>query len=306
MKINNRKKINSKIITAITLTVILISLIVFISIKHYQINLNKEKTTNTQKVEENIKEENTKQENTKQENIKPEEIIEENIIKEEINTNKNTNSTISNNEKENNIVKNEIEKENIKNPNNTRTFGNNVAFIGDSRTQAFLMYAGLKDVKDYTNIGLMVDTAITKKFITNDNGEKITILEDLKNKNIDTIYIMLGINELGWVYSSVFIKEYEKLIDKIQEIKPNCEIIVQSIIPVTKNKSDKDNTYNNGRIKEYNTLIKEMADRKNIKFIDLVPVLTDENGNLPEEASTDGIHLNKKYCLKWLECLKSN
>ena len=168
------------------------------------------------------------------------------------------------------------------------------------------MYAGLKDVKDYTNIGLMVDTAITKKFITNDNGEKITILEDLKNKNIDTIYIMLGINELGWVYSSVFIKEYEKLIDKIQEIKPNCEIIVQSIIPVTKNKSDKDNTYNNGRIKEYNTLIKEMADRKNIKFIDLVPVLTDENGNLPEEASTDGIHLNKKYCLKWLECLKSN
>ena len=45
---------------------------------------------------------------------------------------------------------------------------------------------------------------------------------------------------------------------------------------------------------------------QNINFIDLVPVLTDENGNLLEEASTDGIHLNKKYCLKWLECLKSN
>ena len=168
------------------------------------------------------------------------------------------------------------------------------------------MYAGLKDVKDYTNIGLMVDTAITKKFITDSRGEKITILDDLAYSNIDTVYIMLGINELGWVYSSIFIQKYEELIDKIHEIKPNCEVIVQSIIPVTKTKSDNDAIYNNPKIVEYNKLIKEMADRKNIQYIDLVPVLADENGNLPEDASTDGIHLNKEYCLKWLDCLQNN
>lgn len=192
------------------------------------------------------------------------------------------------------------------NTGNKKEFGSNVAFIGDSRTQAFLMYAGLKDVKDYTNIGLMVDTAITKKFITNSRGEKITILDDLAYSNIDTIYIMLGINELGWVYSSIFIQKYEELIDKIHEIKPNCEVIVQSIIPVTKTKSDNDAIYNNPKIVEYNKLIKEMADRKNIQYIDLVPVLADENCNLPEDASIDGIHLNKEYCLKWLECLQNN
>ena len=192
------------------------------------------------------------------------------------------------------------------NTGNKKEFGSNVAFIGDSRTQAFLMYAGLKDVTDYTNIGLMVDTAITKKFITNSRGEKITILDDLAYSNIDTVYIMLGINELGWVYSSIFIQKYEELIDKIHEIKPNCEVIVQSIIPVTKTKSDNDAIYNNPKIVEYNKLIKEMADRKNIQYIDLVPVLADENGNLPEDASTDGIHLNKEYCLKWLECLQNN
>ena len=168
------------------------------------------------------------------------------------------------------------------------------------------MYTGLNNVTDYTNIGLMVDTAVTKKIVTNSSGEKITLLEDLKYKNIDTIYIMLGINELGWVYSSIFIKNYEELIDKIKEIKPDCEIILQSIIPVTKTKSDNDSIYNNNRITEYNTLIKEMANRKKIKFIDLVPVLADESGNLPENASPDGIHLNKEYCLKWLEYLKNN
>ncbi len=198
--------------------------------------------------------------------------------------------------------------ENVINIDNkeTRSFGSNVAFIGDSRTQAFLMYAGLKDVVDYTNVGLMVDTAITKKFITNKKGEKITILEDLKTKNVDTIYIMLGINELGWVYSSIFIEKYEELIDSIKKIKPNCEIIIQSIIPVTKTRSDSDNIYNNKKINEYNALIKEMADKKGIEYINLVPVLSDINGNLPEDASPDGIHLNKEYCLKWLECLKNN
>ena len=241
----------------------------------------------------------------------------DNSVQKEINDieNRNTSNMVADNELQNdiddNILQSKIEdnellKEDIDKTNNNknREFGNNVAFIGDSRTQAFLMYAGLKDVNDYTNIGLMVDTAITKKFITDSNGEKITILEDMKNKNIDTIYIMLGINELGWIYSSIFIKEYENLIDKIREIKPNCEIIVQSIIPITKTKSDSDSIYNNEKIKEYNTLIKEMTNRKKVKFIDLVPELADKNGNLPEDASPDGIHLNKKYCLKWLECLK--
>lgn len=228
----------------------------------------------------------------------------------------NTETKIVSNEEENNIIldnsikdvqniiaTNDTENKNTDNSNSIRTFGENVAFIGDSRTQAFLMYAGLKDVQDYTNVGLMVDTAITKKFITNDDGEKITILDDLKKRNINTIYIMLGINELGWIYSEIFINKYEELINKIYEVKPNCEIILQSIIPVTATKSKNDKVYNN-KILEYNKLIKDMADRKGIKYIDLCPALTDENGCLPEEASTDGIHLNKEYCIKWLNCLK--
>lgn len=244
--------------------------------------------------------------------------IVENIINIDNSFNENiinidNNETIKNNNKTNTVnndISNEIAEQipekpvKVSNNKEIRNFGSNVAFIGDSRTQAFLMYAGLKDVVDYTNVGLMVDTAISKKFITNKHGEKITILEDLKTKNIDTIYIMLGINELGWVYNSIFIEKYEELIDSIKEIKPNCEIIIQSIIPVTKTKSDNDDIYNNQKINEYNVLIKEMAEKKRIEYINLLPALSDTNGNLPEDASPDGIHLNKEYCLKWLDCLK--
>ncbi len=297
MKTNdNVKKGNIKIFIFIIILITIILLLISLSLTKILIsNLNKEKIDNIDIKEESAIIENTKKtENT---------TIEQNII-EIVNTNE-TQNNIADKEID---IKEESTKESVNKPSNnkTREFKENVAFIGDSRTQAFLMYTGLTNVTDYTNIGLMVDTAITKKIVTNSNGEKITLLEDLKYKNIDTVYIMLGVNELGWVYSSIFIKDYEELIDKIKEIKPDCEVILQSIIPVTKTKSDNDSIYNNNRIKEYNTLIKEMANRKKVKFIDLVPILTDENGNLPENASPDGIHLNKEYCLKWLEYLKNN
>lgn len=288
---NPYRRNNFKVfIFILTFVIIMILLTLFTLTKAFTPNSSKEKIISANEVENNTIPKNTN-------NI----IIMENI-----------NPIVDNEETQNNIVNNEIDIKNenvedtIEEPNNNKKFGSNVAFIGNSRTQAFLMYTGLNDVIDYTNVGLMVDTAITKKFITNDEGEKITILEDLENRNIDTVYIMLGINELGWVYSSIFIKNYEELIDKIREVKPDCEIIIQSIIPVTKTKSDNDSIYNNKKISEYNALIKEMSDRKKIKFVNLVPVLADENGNLPENASPDGVHLNKEYCLKWLECLKNN
>lgn len=283
MSKHSKKRKNFNKIIAIILIVIVASVILAISTE----------ITSKETMSQNIQ------------NVTSQEIqnMKDNIILQENNELENT---ISNKTAQNNVVYNEVEEKPTSNTSENRKFGNNVAFIGDSRTQAFLMYAGLKDVQDYTNIGLMVDTAVTKKFITNKKGEKITILEDLTTKNIDTIYIMLGINELGWIYSDIFIKEYENLIDKILKVKPNCEIIVQSIIPVTKTKSEGDSIYNNARIAEYNNLIKDMANRKGIKYIDLCPVLADRSGNLPEEASTDGIHLNKAYCQKWLKCLKDN
>lgn len=189
---------------------------------------------------------------------------------------------------------------------NDNEFDSTVAFIGDSRTQGFIMYNGLKEVQDYSYIGLMVDTAVTKKFVKTDDGNKITLLEDMKNKNIKKVYIMLGVNELGWSYPEVFKLKYGELIDSIREVKPDCKIYLQSIIPVTKSKSNSDDIYNNSKIAKFNEYIKEVAKDKNITYLDVKSVMIDSEGNLPESASTDGIHIGKNYCEKWLEYLKRN
>lgn len=228
-------------------------------------------------------------------------------------TNELVNYEIANNKseeqkiEENTNTQNTVKEENQNNKNSNKVkFDETVAFIGDSRTQGFIMYNGLKDVQDYSYVGLMVDTAMTKEFIKISNGNKITLLQDMKEKNIKRVYIMLGVNELGWSYPQVFKSKYKELINEIKKVKPEAQIYVQSIIPVTKAKDKSDKYFNNTRIKQYNQLIKEVAKEENVKYLDVQTALVNSEGYLPEETSPDGIHIGAKYCEKWLEYLKNN
>lgn len=220
----------------------------------------------------------------------------------------NTNTTTNVIEEEANEENTQIDETNQNEQQKEKkvNFDSTVAFIGDSRTQGFIMYNGLKKVQDYSYIGLMVDTAISKEFIKTNDGNKITILEDMKNKDIQKVYIMLGLNELGWSYPQVFKLKYGELIDEIRKIKPNCTIYLQSIIPVTESKDKSDKIFNNKNVDEFNKLIQELSSEKNVKYLDVKSALVDEKGFLPEEASTDGIHIDVDYCEKWLDYLKYN
>ncbi len=233
----------------------------------------------------------------------------ENVEKNEIFVNDSL-STTNNIEKEENSIKisdiKDLNNVNINNDKKDVKFDDKVAFIGDSRTQGLIMYTGLTKINDFSYIGLMVDSAIKKEFVKTSDGKKVTLLEDMKNKDIDTVYIMLGVNELGWAYPEVFKLKYKELIEKIREIKPNINIYVQSIIPVTKEIDSTNKYINNNRIKKYNDLIKELANELDVKYLDVASALVNDEGYLPSQASTDGIHVDRDYCLKWLEYLKNN
>ncbi len=177
-------------------------------------------------------------------------------------------------------------------------------FIGDSRTEGFMLYSGVRGAVAYTARGLMVDTYFTSP-VVDINGSKVSVSRAVESDtSFRRVYIMLGINELGWAYDSVFINKYENLVEHIKGCMPDAEIIVQSIIPVTLAKSMSDAVYTNENIAKYNGLIRKMCDDLGVTFIDLVPYFTGSDGALPEEAAFDGIHLQKSYCERWLDVLK--
>lgn len=179
-------------------------------------------------------------------------------------------------------------------------------FIGNSRTQGFMMYSGLSNATYYAAQGLMISNVSTDRLI-NQNGEKVTVTDALRNDpSFEKVYLMFGINELGWSNTDSFAQKYGDLVDIIRGINPDAVIYVQSIYPVSKAKSDSDQIYNMTRINTFNGLIRKMAEDKKVYYVNIAEALSDENGYLPAEAALDGVHLKKSYCEIWLTYLKNH
>jgi hypothetical protein len=51
-------------------------------------------------------------------------------------------------------------------------------------------------------------------------------------------------------------------------------------------------------------MILQLAAEKDAIYLNVGESVSDKRGVLPDEASSDGIHLNKKYCIKWEEYLR--
>lgn len=190
-------------------------------------------------------------------------------------------------------------------PKTDSTWFDDAVFIGDSRTEGLILNTGLNNAIEYTHKGLMVDTVFTKPVIDMD-GAKVTVMDALKTTQFRKVYIMLGINETGWPYNDVFIHKYGEVIDAVKEINPDAQIYVQQILPVSRTVSAEHSYIKNEKIAEYNALLQEMAEEKQVYFVAAAEAVTDGDGALPEDAAVDGIHLKKEYCVKWLEYLESH
>lgn len=175
-------------------------------------------------------------------------------------------------------------------------------FIGDSRTEGLLLYTGLTNTTGYTYKGLMVDTAFTKPVI-NQNGQMVTVMDALRSTQFSKVYIMLGINELGWAYPDLFIEKYKEILDTIREINPNAIIYVQEILPVTQKVSETHRYITNEKISQYNQMLADMTQEKEVYYLQVSQAVADSQGCLPEDAASDGIHLSPTYCQKWLDYL---
>lgn len=178
-------------------------------------------------------------------------------------------------------------------------------FVGDSRTEGFHLYSGLQEGTYLFSVGATVETVLEKA--TQEMAEGVqTIMDALEGADCAKVYIMLGVNELGWVYTQTFIDQYEKVLDRARADHPEAEIAVQSILPVTKAQDAKRSYVNNSRIAEFNEALRLLTAQKGCIWLDVASAVAGEDGALPAGLSTDGVHLNSAGCRKWLEYLKQN
>ena len=181
-------------------------------------------------------------------------------------------------------------------------------FIGDSRTDGFMLYSGIGCGTNLTSNGLSIFEVTEKRAFTID-GTKYTLLDALGRQQYGKVYISLGINELGYYDDQGFYEAYCQTIDLIRQCQPHAVIYIQGLIPLNEDviaQTGGASYLKNDHLLIYNDLMKQVAEEKQVAFLDLNPYFAGEDGQLPAEASTDGIHLRKAYCEQWLEYLKAH
>ena len=179
-------------------------------------------------------------------------------------------------------------------------------FIGDSRTVGLSYNSGKPMATFYCATGLNVSSALDEQNIELDNGNMGNVVDALKQRQFARIYIMFGINEVGWPDMDSFQREYEELLNAVKAAQPDAKIYVQSIIPVTASKDSEGYPFTNANIADFNGAVKAAAENCGMTYIDVGAALVDANGCLPEDAATDGIHMTKDYLVKWIEYLEQN
>lgn len=179
-------------------------------------------------------------------------------------------------------------------------------FIGNSRTQAFMIGTGLGSSHFYCEKGINVSTAMTDDVFTLSDGTKGNLRDALSQQQFQRVYVMFGANELGWPDPQEFGAKYTEVIRSIQELQPQAKIYVQSILPVSEARSSKGDYVNNVQIATFNEVIFQMTIDTGTVYLAVGSALANDVGCLPEEASVDGVHPNKEYCMAWLEFLRQN
>lgn len=211
--------------------------------------------------------------------------------------NVNTVENIKNNEVQSNI-------ENNKKQVVEKSYFDDALFIGDSRTVGISEYGDLNNATFFANTGMSVYNVFEKSVSVPKIG-KLKLEQLLESKKFGKVYIMLGINELGYDMNKT-LENYKKLIDYVKRTQSNAIIYVQANLHVTHDKSSKDKTINNANIDKFNSKIAKFADNKKIFYIDINEKFDDKKGNLNTEYTKDNVHIYAKYYKEWSNWLSQN
>ncbi len=171
-----------------------------------------------------------------------------------------------------------------------------VLFIGDSRTVGLSEYGGT-DAVFFADVGMSVFNLFQRKVYVPHAG-KITLEDLLDRYEYSKIYIMLGINELGYNYDSI-ISKYTNIVETVKTMQGNAQLILEGNLHVTAERSTGDEVYNNSNIDRLNEGIKGIAERTSSGYIDVNELFDDSQGCLDKKFTSDNTHLLGRYYRDW-------
>jgi len=174
---------------------------------------------------------------------------------------------------------------------------NEIIFLGDSITH----------LCEWTE--LFQHHRIKNRGIGGDRSDGVLLrLDEIVSSLPDKIFIMIGINDLGYgIKVTDIASNYEKIVKHILSKSPNTQIYLQSVLPIN------DKLYNffykkakatNNNIIKLNKHLKDLASEFGVQYIELSSLFIDDKNQLDQQFSADGLHLNGKAYLVWKNAIE--
>lgn len=180
------------------------------------------------------------------------------------------------------------------------SYFNDAVFLGDSRTLGISDYAGLEGADFFCDNGMTIYKLLEDAGVTfQRTGEKMDMKKVLQEKHYGKIYIMLGMNELGYGDTPMYLKQYLKVLRQLREWQPDAIIYVMANLHVSREKNNMESEFNNININDKNVAAARLANGRDIFYLDCNPLFTDEDGFLQADLTFDGVHLYAQHYDKW-------
>lgn len=134
-------------------------------------------------------------------------------------------------------------------------------------------------------------------------GQKVSLADGVAMSGKKKVYLMLGVNEIGWTGPQGSIDSLKAVVDTILAKSPDVMFYMQSVTPLSYDRG----ALNMKTVNEYNALLSELCRERGWYYLDVASVFKDETGYLIPEYCSDlndmGIHFNDEACKLWEEYL---
>lgn len=184
------------------------------------------------------------------------------------------------------------------------SYFNDAAFLGDSRTLGIYDYVGLSGADFFCDNGMTIFKLLKDDGVTEQGtGQKVDLKKVLQERRYGKIYMMLGMNELGYGNTSMYMQEYMSVLKQIREWQPQAIIFIMANLHVSREKNNMETEFNNININDKNVACARLANGTDVFYLDSNPMFTDSEGFLYSEMTFDGVHLYAKHYDKWRQFL---
>ncbi len=178
-------------------------------------------------------------------------------------------------------------------------------FLGDSRTEGLQLWGGLKNGTFYWARGMTVFEADNSKYTFKVDGVSMTMIDALKQGNYDKVYIMIGVNELGYPVSD-YEEGMDAFLDKVIAAQPEAVIYLQTLPPLNDAKARQNLAYyeNNDNVNAFNDVIVRKAAEKRVVLLDTAQRYRGSDGQLSGDLTVDGCHFTRDGYTIWADYLR--